>query len=177
MEFPELCQHLSNVLGQNQSQSLSLSLNLNILSSLILGYAVLSILTKKSAFLLAFLLCVFLQSASAMLIISEPVVYLLVFVVYSYILQICLTNKSKWCCGIVLLTSFVFYLESALFGLNGIYGIHQTLIYAISEYISLFAHLFFICSFIDFAKIRNSLRDFIGSIASVSRGIYSMLFC
>tara|TARA_R110002020_G_scaffold70736_1_gene183446 strand:- start:34 stop:567 length:534 start_codon:yes stop_codon:yes gene_type:complete len=177
MEFIELCQHLLSANELQPSLNQNLSLNLNILSSLILGYAILSILTKKSAFLLAFLLCVFLQGASAMLIVSESVVYLLVFVVYSYILQICLTSKSKTCCGIVLLASFVFYLESALFGLNGIYGTHQTLIYEMSEYISLFAHFFFICSFINIAKIRNSLRDFIGSIACVSRSIYSMLFC
>ena len=129
MEFIELCQHLLSAL-ENQKQNQSLSLNLSILSSLIIGYTVLSILTKRSAFLLAFLLCVFLQSATIMLIVSESVVYLLVFVVYTYVFQICRTSKSKLCCVTILLLSLILYIDTALFGIDGIYGENQTIIYA-----------------------------------------------
>ena len=177
MEFIELCQHLSNALESqiNQSQSQSLSLSVNILSSIFIGYTVLSILTKKSAFLLAFLLCVFLQGASAMLIVSESVVYLLVFVVYSYVFQICRTSKSKLCCVTILLLSLILYIDTALFGIDGIYGENQTIIYTYGDYFSLLAHFFFICSFINTAKIRDYLRSFTSAFNHLSRSVYYML--
>tara|TARA_R110002020_G_scaffold217742_3_gene425519 strand:+ start:581 stop:1126 length:546 start_codon:yes stop_codon:yes gene_type:complete len=173
MEFIELCQHLSNVL-ENQNQNQRLNLSLNILSSLIIGYTVLSILTKRSAFLLAFLLCVFLQSATIMLIVSESVVYLLVFVVYSYVFQICRTSKSKISCVTILLLSLILYIDTALFGIDGIYGESQTIIYEMGDYLSLLAHFFFICSFINTAKIRDYLCGITSAFNHLSRSIYYM---
>jgi len=174
MEFIELCQHLLSAL-ENLKLNQSLSLNLSILSSLIIGYAVLSILTKKSAFLLAFLLCVFLQSATIMLIVSESVVYLLVFIVYSYVFQICLTSKTKLCCVTILLLSLIMYIDAALFGIDGIYGENQTIIYEMGDHLSLLAHFFFICSFINTAKIRDYLRYITSAFNHLSRSVYYML--
>ena len=178
MEFIDICLlQLNEFASQNPSpnQKTSLSQNLSILSSLLIGYIVLSILTKKSAFLLAFLLCVFLQSASVMLAISEAVVYLLVFLVYSYVYNECYTVKSKVSCVTIMALSLVFYFDSVFFGVNGIYGTDQTVIYQITEYLSLFAHIFFICSFINLSKIRHYIRNFISALADLSRSVYYLL--
>jgi len=175
MEFIELCQHLSSEFAsQKQNQSLNLNLNPNILSSIIIGYALLSIATKKPYFLMAFLLCAFLQSSVLLQAIDYAVIYLLVCVIYSYIFVLCLTGLNKLGCVIIIFLSLVLYTDAALYGNNGIYGTHQTIVYEMGDYFSLFAHFFFICTFVNFTKIRNNIFDFISSIAALSRSVYYM---
>ena len=174
MEFIELCQHLSNALESqiNQNQNQNLHLSVNILSSIFIGYAVLSILTKKSAFLLAFLLCAILQSSSIMQVIDESIVYLLVCVIYSYIFALCRTSFNKLGCVIIIFLAIVLYVDSALFGNAGIYGESQTMVYKMGDYFSLFAHFFFISTFINFTKIRDDLFDFFSAFVDLSRSVY-----
>jgi len=165
------CQHLLSENASNLIQ-MNLSVDLSILNSLLFGYFLLAICTRKPAFLLAFLLCVFLQSASVMSLIDESVVYLLITLVYSYVYGVCAKNKSKLACLGIIFLSFGLYVDAALYGITGIYGTFETFVFTMSEYFSLLAHSVFICSFIDLSKIRNCLQRIAGFVTRVSSGIY-----
>ncbi len=137
-----------------------------LLSSFFICYLVISMIFRKPVFLLAFLLCEI--AVYTPLLSAEFHIYLLEFVLYSYVYSQCPTRKSASACGILLIISVISTVESAFYGAGGAHGEIKTAYHDIIEYIYIGAHCFFVYSFICYSKLRNSLRDFINSFNRLS---------
>jgi len=79
-------------------------------------------------------------------------------VIYLHVFEKCLTNKSKKACGIIICISMVLAVDAYYFGVGGIHGTSETIIYRNIEYISLWCHLFFINSLIPYSRIQQGLQ-------------------
>jgi hypothetical protein len=137
-------------------------------SSIFFVYVILGLFIKRPVLPLAFLSCYILVNGAFFQVIEEYQVYLAVCVIYSYVFEICRTRQSKIACVIILFISMAFAVDALLYGVNGYYGTHQTIIYNNIEYIATCCHIIFISSFISVERILNSLRDFIGSIVRIT---------
>tara|TARA_R110002020_G_scaffold248376_1_gene462360 strand:- start:1792 stop:2331 length:540 start_codon:yes stop_codon:yes gene_type:complete len=144
-------------------------------SSIFFAYVILGLFIKKPVLPLAFLSCYVLVNASFFQFLSEYQVYLIVCVMYSYTFETCLTRQSKIACGIILFISITFAIDAILYGVNGYYGAHQTVIYNNIEYIATCGHIIFISSFISIERILNSFRSFIDSIVRITANSDYML--
>ena len=144
-------------------------------SSIFFAYVILGLFIKRPVLPLAFLSCFLLVNVVIFQSIDEYQVYLIVCVIYSYVFEICLTRQSKIACVIILFISMAFAIDALLYGVNGYYGTHQTIIYNNIEYIATCGHIIFISSFISVERILNSLRDFISSIVRITANSDYML--
>jgi hypothetical protein len=144
-------------------------------SSIFFVYVILGLFIKRPVLPLAFLSCYILVNGAFFQVIEEYQVYLAVCVIYSYVFEICRTRQSKIACVIILFISMAFAVDALLYGVNGYYGTHQTIIYNNIEYIATCCHIIFISSFISVERILNSLRDFIGSIVRITANSDYML--
>ncbi len=147
------------------------------LNSLIFGYVCLCLIIRRPVFLLAFLLPEMLFVLSWFDSLSEWSIYCFEVVIYSYVFDCCETRKQKFGCVTILLLSIALAVDAFLYGLNGYYGTSETLLYRNIESLALFAHLFFISSFIRYGRVRDSLRNFFDSIVRVTANSdYMLLF-
>jgi len=141
-----------------------LSLNLqpelvrNASNIIFLGYLLVSVLLRKAVFIAAFFICVLLVDNVYLLKLDEWIMYLTVMVIYLHVFEKCLTNKSKKACGIIICISVALTIDAYYFGVGGIHGASETVIYRNIEYISLWCHLFFINSLIPYSRIRQGLQ-------------------
>ncbi len=144
---------LLNDLDLNQNQQ---AVNAN--NVIFLGYILVSVLLRKAVFITAFFMCVLLVDNIYLLKLNEWIMYLTVMVIYLHVFERCVTNKSKKACGIIICISMVLAVDAYYFGVDGIHGASETVIYRNIEYISLCCHLFFINSLIPYSRIRQDLR-------------------
>lgn len=152
---------------QLNAHGLNLS-NLKNESSIFALYVILGLITKRSVYPLAFFMCYLLVNASVFQSVSECNVYLIVFVIYSYVFKDCPTKQSKYSCVTICLISLSLAIDAYLYGANGYYGTYQTLLWENVEYIATCAHLVFISSLIPIERIRDNLRSFIVSFSRVA---------
>jgi len=171
MEILEWFQ-LLNDLVINQTE-LSLRIN-NVLFVL---YVLLAIATKRVAPLAAFFMSVLLVDNVVLSRISEPAMYMIVFAIYTYVFHTCTTLISRFCCVIMMLTSFVFAVDAKYYGVGGLYGESETFIYSNIEHIALFVNILFICSFISYKRIRDCLQRLFDSVVSFSRNSACFFIC
>ncbi len=150
----------------------------NANSEIFIAYVILSLIIKRAAFLAAFFISWLLFNMKIFDVLLEHQLYLIIFVVYTYVIFKCETIKSRIGCGILLILSIILSYDAYFYGVNGRYGEAQTVVYNNIEHLSLCAHFLFICSLIPFERIRNGLRsiiDLIGSFACDSA--YMLLLC
>lgn len=132
-------------------------------------YLFTSLVIRNPVYMLAYFFSVLIFTASLLDPLQEYQLYLITFCLYSYIFQICTTDKSKIGCSIILIVTVFFALDALFYGVNGFYGERKTFIWQNIEYIALFAHIFFIYTLVPFRRIRNSLRSFFDSIVCITR--------
>lgn len=160
-------------LWQIQSENVVAGPNVN---SLFILYVIVCSLIKRPVFLLVFLLPELMFNLSFFDNLQEWHINAIELVTYSYIFEICRTNKSKFACVIITCTSIVFGIDSYLFGEYGIYGESETFIYNNLSTINASAHIFFISTLIPYSRIQKHLLDFINWIVCFSRNSACMLF-
>lgn len=162
---------------QKSGSELTLHLQSNANSELFIVYVMLCLIIKKPPYLMAFFISCLFFEWSLFDNLAEYNLYLMTFAIYSFVFQSCVTDKSKIACAIILLLTIVFAIDSMLYGVNGYYGASDTVIYSNVEYLSTYAHLFFIYSLVDLRRIKNNLRNFIGHVLYMSRNSAYYLIC
>ncbi len=76
--------------------------------------------------------------------------------------------KQTIACGILLTLSILLAYDAYSYGIDGIYGAHETVIYNNIEYIATCAHCFLIYSLVPIERIQDNLRSFIDSISHIT---------
>jgi hypothetical protein len=153
---------VSELAKQNPSQSVN--------SLILFAYMVLSISLKRPSLMMAFFFSCMLFEMRLFDPLSEASLYLLTFAIYSYVIA-CngLTLKQRIACGIILTLSITLAYDAYYYGMDGIYGTHETILYGNIEHLALYAHLIFIGSLIPYRRIGDSLRRYIDSFMLIAR--------
>lgn len=170
MELLEWFQ-LLNDLDPNQSD-----LSLKINNFLFIAYILLYFCVRRAAPLAAFFMCVLLVDNYYLAKISEVSMYMLVYLIYLYSVSMYLELKNKIGCVILALLAFLLAADSFFYGESGVYGTSETFIYKNIEYLSLFAHILFISSFISIRKIRNNIRNIFNYGVYISHNSAGLFF-
>ncbi len=146
----------------------SLDLTPNIL--MLAAYAALALSTKRSLPLAAFFMSVLLMELALFDMVKEYQLYLLTFVIYSYVItRDYMLFKQRIACGIILILTVVFSYDSFIYGAGGYIGEYKTLIWHNIENLSICAHIFFITSFINAGRVNDNIRLFITGLMRFSR--------
>ena len=138
-------------------------------NNLFIAYVILSVILKRSVFLLAFFISCGLMMCSLFDNLSEWHIYAFTSIMYSYVFTQQMPKLSKICCAIITFISLALSVDALFYGMNGIYETRSTFLYQNIEIISSSAHCFFIYSFINVSKIRTGSRSFIGAFSALSR--------
>jgi len=150
-----------------------LSLNLTASQAktnlIMLTYALVALITKRPQLLAAFFITVLLFEWSLFDNYSEAQLYLLEFIVYSYVMTCnVFSNKTKLACGIMCLLCLVLAYDAAFYGVNGFYGAHETVIYNNIERLVICCHIIIVFSLVDLRRIINAVKSFCYSIGRIS---------
>jgi len=176
-------QDLLPQLMTSQLQTLSLlsqsaESHATINSIIFIAYIFVSLLIKRSSALVAFFVSWMIFELSFFEPLSEASLYLLTFSIYSYVITCnALTLKSRLACGILVILSITLAYDAYFYGIGGVYGEAETVVYNNIEHLALCAHSLFIGSFIPFARIRNNILSFIDSISHVTRNSAYIVIC
>ncbi|QDP52060.1 MAG: hypothetical protein Unbinned706contig1000_4 [Prokaryotic dsDNA virus sp.] len=147
-------------------------------SELLAAYLIVSIIIKRASFLAAFFISCMFMEMSLFDPLSEASLYLLTFATYSYVISCnALTFYQKLACGIILILSITLAYDAYFYGMDGIYGAHETIVYNNIEYLALYAHIIFICSLIPYRRIGDSIRHCVNSIVHYTRNSAYFVIC
>jgi hypothetical protein len=162
------------ILEQTQL-SLNLTASQTKTNLIMLTYALVALITKRPQLLAAFFITVLLFEWSLFDNYSEAQLYLLEFIVYSYVITCnVFSNKTKLACGIMCLLCLVFAYDAAFYGVNGFYGALETVIYNSIEHLVICCHILIICTTVNLKRITNAIKSLCYSIGCISR--YSVNF-
>jgi hypothetical protein len=155
---------------------MSSNMNNNSNNQVLAMYVILSVIIKRSSLLLAFFASFLLFELSFFDPVSEVSLYLLTFVIYSYVMC-CkgFTKANKLACSIMLSVCIVLAYDAYFYGVDGYYGARKTFVYNNIEYISLYAHLIIVSSFVNITRIRSGLRSMFAVIRHMSRNSVSLM--
>ena len=153
--------------------NLKLSLNLN--SALFLAYFIVSVITKRAAFMAAFFMSCLLFDMAVFDQLTESQLYAITFAIYSYVI-FCkgLTFLTKAACGIIIVLCVTIGYDAYFYGIGGAYGASETFVYNNIQHLALYAHIILISTLIPYRRITNSLRRFIAYVMYLPR--YSVNF-
>ena len=148
--------------------SLKLSLNLN--SALFAAYFIVSVMTKRAAFMAAFFMSCMLFDMALFDQLMESQLYAITFAIYSYAI-FCkgLTFLTKAACVIILVLCVTIGYDAYFYGIGGAYGASETFVYNNVEHLALYAHIILISTLIPYGRIRDSFRRFVSSILLLTR--------
>ncbi len=145
-------------------------LSIHDTSLLIIAYTVLALSTKRSLPLAAFFMSVLLIELALFDMVKGYQLYLMVFVIYSYVItRDYMLFKQRFACGIILILTVIFSYDSFMYGVGGYFGECKTIIWHNIPNLAICAHILFIASFIDARRINNNVRLFIASLVRFSR--------
>ena len=138
-------------------------------TELLIAYVLLSLLIKKPQLLGAFFMGCLLFEWSLFDPLKEYQLYLITFLVYSYVITNCVFSaKTKLACALMCFLCLLFACDAAFYGLNGVYEESETVIYKNIERLFVCCHSLIIASFVDIKRIKNSLRNGVSIIRSMS---------
>jgi len=158
----------TSLLGSFKSQ-LSMHYQADVNSELFLIYVLLSFFTKKPHLLTAFFMSCLLFECAIFDPLTEAQLYLITFLIYSYVMPCNMfSHKTKVACAIMCILCILFAYDAAFYGVDGFYGERETFVYDNIEHLFICSHCLIICSFIDIERIRNHLRNIVGTIRSLS---------
>ena len=138
-------------------------------TELFLVYVLVSFFIRKPQLLAAFFMSCLLFESSFFDVFSECHLYLMTFIIYSYVIT-CnqFNNKTKGACVIMCILCALFAYDAAFYGVNGYYGATETVIYNNIERLSVCCHILIIASVFNIRSIINNCRDFCRSIVRMS---------
>ncbi len=154
-----------------QASESALVISQKKLSSFIfLAYLVVCFFDKRPSFLAAFFMSCALFELKLFDPVSESNLYLLTFLIYSYVITCNRNSKlTVLACGNMIVVCMVLAYNAKFYGYSSYYGEIDRFIYDNIKYISLFSHGFIICTLINFKRIRDNIRSFFDSVCNVSR--------
>jgi len=132
-------------------------------------YSLVAICIKRPQLLAAFFMSCLLFESSFFDVFSECHLYLMTFIIYSYVIT-CnqFNNKTKSACVIMCILCALFAYDAAFYGVNGYYGATETVIYNNIERLSVCCHILVIASVFNRRAIINNIRAFCGVIVRMS---------
>jgi len=138
-------------------------------TELFLIYVLVSFFIKRPQLLAAFFMSCLLFESSFFDVFSECHLYLMTFIIYSYVIT-CnqFNNKTKSACVIMCILCALFAYDAAFYGVNGYYGATETVIYNNIERLSVCCHILVIASVFNRRAIINNIRAFCGVIVRMS---------
>ena len=143
---------------------------LNVSSYLFIVYGVVSLFNRKPSYMAAFFISCMMFEHGFFDSISECSLYLITFVLYSFLVKLnCESKETDIACMGICIICLVLAYDSFFYGSDGYYGATETIIYNHIEHISLYAHIFLICTLINFKRVQHCIRGFIVSILHMSR--------
>ena len=143
---------------------------LNVSSYLFIVYGIVSLFNRKPSYMAAFFISCMMFEHGFFDGISECSLYLMTFVLYSFLVKFnCESKETDIACMGVCVICLVLAYDSFFYGIDGYYGATETIIYDHIEHISLYAHIFLICTLINFKRVQHCIRGFIVSILYMSR--------
>lgn len=158
----------ASVLEQNQ-----LSQN----SILFVMYLIVAVIIKRSSYLMAFFMSCMLFELAIFDVLSEMELYAITFCIYSYVMfDMTCKRVVTVCCGIIVILSVVLGYDAYFYGIGGIYGTHEAIIYNNIESLALSAHILLIASLIDYRRVWNYLCSFADYVVYISRSTYNALY-
>lgn len=129
----------------------------NLTDLLFILYVIISIIIKKSRYLLAFSFSVFLVECFWFDVLQEYQIFLTYFIVYSYVSCCAHTLKVKSACGIMCLLDLILMYDALKYGINGTHGELETVIYQSIEYLAFSAHLIIISALLPIGRIYDGI--------------------
>lgn len=143
---------------------------------LMIAYSAVAYLLKRPSYLLAFLLSCALLDLSLFDALEEYQLYLMTFIIYSYLVCNAVTDKEKNACVIVSSICLQFSCDAFFYGVDGYYGARKTFIWDNIESIALFAHILIISTLIDYGRIWNNICSIVSSIVYSTSSAYNMSY-
>ena len=139
-------------------------------TELFLLYVVVSICIKKPQLLSAFFMSCLLFECSFFDTFTEGQLYLITFIIYSYVMFCNGFNAdTRAACVIMCLLCVVLAYDAAFYGVEGFYGVHETVVYNHIEHLVICCHILIIYSTIKIRTIGNNIRNCCRSIVRMSR--------
>ncbi len=156
-------------LVQQSESEIKISQKINLNSIILLAYFVVYLFNRRPSFLAAFFISCALFELKVFDPLSEFSLYLLTFLVYSYVIK-CHRNSKLTiiACLNMLVVCMVLSYNARFYGYPDYYGEVDEFIYNNIEYVSLFSHGFIIYSLVNFKAVRNRLRNIAGFIRGMS---------
>lgn len=149
----------------------------NLAGALFILYIIVSIAVKKSRYLLAFSLSIFIFELSLFDGLQEHQIYLTCFIVYSYVSYYAHTLKVKSACGIMCLLDLILMYDALKYGVNGTHGELKTVIYQNIEYLAFSANLLIISSLLPLGRIYDCICRYLDYAFGVkSNSFYMLIF-
>jgi len=160
-----------------QVASASASKNGGSINITFMLYVAISILIKKSRYLLAFFFSDLLIACSIFDYLQEHQIYLTSFIVYSYIATQDIPKKTKMACVIMCILDLTLANDAFKYGIGGTHGTSETLIYQNIEYLAFYANLIIIISLVPFGRIYDCICRLLDYAFSVkSHSTYMLVF-
>ena len=139
-------------------------------SLIFITYGIVSLFNRKPSYMAAFFISCMMFEHSFFDGISECSLYLMTFVLYSFLVKfICESKETDIACMGGCVICLVLAYDSFFYGIDGYYGATETIVYDHIEHISLYAHIFLISTLINFKRVQHCIRGFIVSILYMSR--------
>jgi len=134
-----------------------------------IAYALVAICIKRPQLLAAFFVSCLLFESSFFDAFSECHLYLMTFIVYSYVIT-CnqFGRKTNVACVIMCILCALFAYDAAFYGVNSYYGATETVIYNNIERLFICCHILIIASVFNIRSIINNCRNFCGAIVRMS---------
>lgn len=176
-ELTQASQQLQPQASQFQkllSQSVN---NLNSYDGVVFSvYLVMSVIIKRSLFLVAFFVSCMLFQLSIFDRLAESELYALTFCLYYYV-SVCnaLTCFQRIACVIMLALIVTLGYDSYFYWVDGAYGEAKTIIYNNIEYLALLAHMFIIGTLVPIKRINNTIKHIFDSIMCMSSHSFSFV--
>ena len=157
------------ILEQNQL-NLNHTLAINSTKILFTAYVLVCFCIKKPQLLSAFFMSCLLFECSFFDSFSEGQLYLITFIIYSYVMFCNGFNAdTRAACVIMCLLCVVLAYDAAFYGVEGFYGAYETVVYNHIEHLVICCHILIIYSTIKIGAIRNNIRNIFNSIVRMSR--------
>ncbi len=145
-------------------------------NSLFIIYIIISIVIKKSRYLLAFSFSIFTFELSLFDILQEYQLYLTVFIAYSYVVLHSVDTKVKIACGIMCLLDLTLAYDAFYYGASGVDGEYKTVLYQNIEYVAFCDHIIIILSLIPFGRIYSYLCGVLDHVFGSEASSYNVSF-
>ncbi len=133
---------------------------------LFVGYVITAFLNKDGRYLAAFFFSSMLFTLNWFDFLQEYQLYIITFIVYSYILTKEQMLKTSVACVIMLYIILVFAFDALFYGVGGLNGQSKTIVWENIEYIATFAHTILILSLIEFRRIYKHIGSVVSFIIS-----------